>query len=128
MAGQDRYRELERIIGHRHRGVATERDGTGVNGCPLYRARIDSIHEAVGVVVEAQYRLEVVPIARCDGRRIGEIDTAGYNYVKIFDTPGRQDPSRDDSRQYELLIVVAFEDIDPLASPRGTIRFVCASV
>ena len=27
--------------------------------------------------------------------------TAGYKYVKIFDTPGCRNPSRDDSRQYE---------------------------
>ena len=30
-------------------------------------------------------------------------DTVGYNYVKIFDTPGYRNPSRDDSRQYELM-------------------------
>jgi hypothetical protein len=27
--------------------------------------------------------------------------TVGYNYVKDFDTPGRRNPSRDYSRQYQ---------------------------
>ncbi|MBB6645904.1 YqjF family protein [Halobellus ruber] len=29
------------------------------------------------------------------------LDTVGYNYLKIFDTPGCRNPSRDYSRQYE---------------------------
>jgi hypothetical protein len=28
-------------------------------------------------------------------------DTVGYTDVKMFDTPGCRNPSRDDSRQYE---------------------------
>ena len=35
----------------------------------------------------------------CHIRRRG-IDTVGYSYVKMFDTPGYRNPSRDDSRQY----------------------------
>ena len=37
--------------------------------------------------------------AQCE---VGRSDTVGYTYVKMFDTPGYRNPSRDYSQQYEI--------------------------
>ena len=61
-----------------------------------------------------RYASLVAPTSAATSRRnrslISGSRTVGYNYVKISDTPGRRNPSRDYSRQYHT---------PPAASDRG---------
>ena len=51
-------------------------------------------------------------------------DTVGYNYVTDFDTPGRRNPSRDYSRQYEWYASFAVEGKEEPAKPDNPDRCV----